>query len=145
MRFMKYPLASLVVLLGCHGEDVVYTPSVMFLAPAADATLPSGDVDVSIVVDDFDLTAPETAARAPALVPFPLRLVIPTAEAHSEGGLPAGYCALELDDVEVAQLVQTQASVAVGPGEHTLSCALTYADGDPLEPPVAASVTFTAE
>lgn len=135
------------LLVACSGDTdtAVYTPSVSFLAPVADSTVTAGEIAVTLVVDDFELTAPETASRAPSPVPLPLRLFVASAEAHNEAGMPAGYCALALDDVAVANLSETQGTVTVAAGAHTLSCELMFADGDALEPAVSASVAFTAE
>ncbi len=143
MWFLIAPL----VLVACGGDadTAVYTPAVSFLAPVADSTVTAGEIAVTIVVDDFALVPPETASRAPAPVPLPLRLLVASAEAHDEEGIPSGYCALALDDVAVADLSDTQGTVTVAAGAHTLSCDLMFADGDALEPAVSASVAFTAE
>ena len=130
---------------GGDADTAVYTPSVTFLAPVADSTVTAGEIAVTLVVDDFTLVPPETDSRAPAAVPLPLRLLVASAEAHDEEGIPSGYCALALDDVAVSNLSETQGTVTVAAGAHTLSCALMFADGDELEPAVSASVAFTAE
>jgi hypothetical protein len=122
-------LGCLVLLAACHGEEpVVYAPSLEFLAPTDGATVTAGDVQVSILVDDFTLMAPE---------------------AHNEGA-PAGYCELSLDGVVVSQMETTQFTLAdVAVGAHTLDGELFFADGDALDEefdaPVTASIAFTAE
>lgn len=138
----------LVALAGCN-EEVEYNPTLAFLAPAEAATVAVGDVPVSIVVEDFELEAPEAAHATPVPLPLWLRLLVPAAQAHNEG-TPAGYCELSLDGAVVTQLAVTQFTLTgVTAGEHTLSGELFFADGDGLEEafsaPVTASVTFTAE
>jgi hypothetical protein len=110
-----------------------------FLAPADGATVPAGDVTVSIIVEDFVLV--DHVAR-----PSPLSLFVPAAWADAdEDGVPAGHCVLSLDGAEVAQMAETQLVLTVGPGAHTLDGELRYEDDDPLDPRVTASVSFTAQ
>lgn len=143
----------LVALAGCGNADtdvVVYHPALSFLAPVDASTVPAGDVSVSILVDEFVLTAPETAHMEPVSEPFLLRLVVPSADAHNAEGTPAGYCELSLDGTVVTQMSATQFTLpAVAAGAHTLSGELFFADGDALDEAfdaaVITSVAFTAE
>lgn len=136
----------LVFLLACtKEEEVTYNPTVSFLSPAEDASVAAGDVSVSIVVDDFVLTGPADEARVAYPPSVPLWLLVNTAEAHNEEGMPAGYAELALDGVVVAQLSETQDTLpAVAAGEHDLTATLFFADGDDIGAEVA-TVHFTAE
>ena len=84
---------------GCAGDDEAstpgdFSPTLEFLAPADGASVAAGDVQVSIVVDDFALTAPDAQARSGLGSPGPLWLsLLPQALAHNEGGLPRGVLA----------------------------------------------------
>lgn len=119
-----------------------YHPTLAFLSPDEGETVPVGDLQVSIVVEDFELVAPEgTVARVGAL---PLWLLPALAAAHDEEGVPSGYCELSLDGAVVGQLDTTQLTIPIGAGPHTLEGRLHYADGDELAEPVTASVSFTA-
>ncbi|MEQ1503570.1 MAG: hypothetical protein ABMB14_15135 [Myxococcota bacterium] len=146
---------------GCAGDDEAstpgdFSPTLEFLAPADGASVAAaaGEVKVSIVVEDFALTAPDAQARATSPLdrsglgsPGPLWLsLLPQALAHNEGGLPRGYCELSLDGSVVADLDATQYTLTeVATGSHELTGQLLFADGDPLDPPVSVTVTFTAE
>ena len=121
----------LLALGACKGQDseIVYHPSVTFLAPADASTVAAGDVQVSIDVEDFVLAPPENVGHG-----------------HNEEGEPTGYCELKLDDAEVTQLSETQYTLAaVTAGAHTLACELYFVDGDELEPSVSESISFTAQ
>jgi hypothetical protein len=137
-----------VLLAGCPAEEPApeptFDPTVSFLAPDDGATVPAGDVAVTIVVDDFELSAPTATARWRPV--SPLWLFVPVAEAHPEEGIPTGYCELSLDGVKQADLIETQYTLTgVAAGSHTLTCELYYVDGDEVEPPVSATISFTAE
>lgn len=115
-------------------------PTLAFLAPQEGDVVDAGEVDVSVVVDDFVLVEPT------ASVGSPFSWLVPTAWAHGdEGGTPAGYVVLFVDEVEVGQLSTTQGRIEVAPGVHGLRGALRFADGDPLDPPVEAALSFTAQ
>ena len=130
---------------GC-GESAPNVPvHLQVLAPAEGATVPAGDIAVSLLVENFELVEPEQAAHRPVAEPWPLQLV-PTAWAHDEDGLPSGYVLLTLDSTELPPVSDTQHTlVDVVAGEHTLRAALRYADGDPLEPDVEVHTTFIAD
>jgi hypothetical protein len=143
---MRWIVAA-VTLAACSGgdEDVeTFAPALEFLSPADGGTVPAGDVQVSIVVTDFDLVAPETTARlAPVL---PLALLEATALAHDEEGKPSGYVELTLDGAVAGTMDATQFTlVGVTAGPHDLVGELLFADGDPLEDPVIVPIAFTAE
>jgi hypothetical protein len=144
-------IAPLFLLIaGCTGgesdSDVVYTPTLSFLAPLDGSTVAAGDVAVSIVVDDFILTAPESARLDGPALPLPLMMLESAAEAHNEEGTPAGYCQLSVNDSEVTKMDTTQFTIpTMSPGTYTLTGTLFFADGDELETPVSATVSFTAE
>jgi hypothetical protein len=132
---------------GCAGSTEEFQPALSFLSPADGATVPAGELQVSIVVEEFELVPPSVAAADPARggPALPLLLLPASARAHDEEGVPSGYCDLRLDGVSVASLDSTQLTLTVEAGAHTLEGELRFADGDPLDPPVAASVAFTAE
>lgn len=145
---MLKPLFALsAVLTACAPDEAeVKPPELTFLAPTEGSTVAAGDVAVSMVVEHFTLVEPETARATPSSSPWPLRAFIAEARAHNEEGVPAGYVHLVVDDTIEQSLTSTQATVAgVTTGPHTLRAELFYADGDPLEPPVIRTVSFTAE
>jgi hypothetical protein len=114
-------------LVGCSEKEETYTPALSFLQPKDGATVPAGDLAVSIVVEDFELVPPEGLA-------------------HDEQGIPAGYCSLTLDEQAVADVSSPRGTVSgLTAGPHVLVGELRYADGDALQPPVAVAVSFTAE
>lgn len=140
------PLVLALGLVACSGDEATeptFHPTLTFLSPEEGGTVAAGDVTVSVVVEDFELTAPETAARAVSPAGW---WWVSAALAHDEEGIPSGYVALSLDGG--AELVQDEAIgtlAGVAAGAHTLDAALRFADGDELEPPVEVSVSFTAE
>jgi hypothetical protein len=65
--------------------------------------------------------------------------------AHNEGEAK-GFVRFSLDDAALDDVYDTQYTLtAVAAGAHTVEAELYFADGDALEPPVSASVSFTAE
>jgi len=140
----------LVLMAACSGPEEVpeFHPTLEFIAPTDGGSVAAGDVQVSIVVEEFVLAAPEAEARAtdrPAALPM-LLLLEQTAAAHNEEGEPTGYVQLSLDDAAVGQMDTTQFTlVGVTAGSHVLKGELLFVDGDALEEPVSESITFDAE
>jgi hypothetical protein len=120
----------LFVLLACTDgdkESEAGEPGLEFLVPAEGDTVSVGSgsfaISVAVVVENFTLIS---AAK------------------HSEG-VAEGYIELSLDDTVIGQIFETNFTVDLGSaGTHSLSGELFYEDGDELEPPVTASVSFTA-
>lgn len=128
----------LMSLLAC-GSPEPEPPTVAILAPAEGATVASGDVAVSIVVEHMTLTT-EELARAPALWS-----PIPAAWAHEGEGEHAGTAAIRLDGAEVAAITDTVTTLTgVTAGAHTLEVELLDDGTAPFDPPVKAQVAFTA-
>ncbi len=124
--------------------ETVYHPSVSFLSPSADTTVPAGDIAVSIVVADFVLAQPATLSHWRPV--SPLWLFVPEAEAHNGDGAPRGYAVLRVDGSYQADLRSVQYTLTgVAAGPHTLDVELLFEDGDAFDPPVTASVGFVAE
>ena len=118
----------MLVALACahkaHHDDSAAeaTASVSFLAPLDEELVVLGDNSASLLVEGFTLV---------------------DVERHNEG-TPEGFVRLSLDGVMVAESGLTQLPYTLTEtGEHTLTAELFYSDGDALEPPVSASVTFT--
>ncbi len=130
----------------CQGQETATTavelPSLSFLAPTDGSVVAVGPLDVSLVVEHFQLEAPAQTTLWPLWTAF-----IATASAHDETGIVSGYVALELDGTVVEPFLDaTQATVDVGEaGPHTLTATLFYVDGDAVEPPAVATVSFDAE
>ena len=126
-------------------DSAAPAPTLSFLAPADGATVAAGTVDVTIIVENMTLEEPGAdEARATG---GPLLWLLPGGEAraHNEG-TTEGYAELSLDGSVVEDMYSTQTQLAdVAAGAHTLGCELYYADGDALEPPVTAEISFTAE
>jgi hypothetical protein len=146
--YSRSPKVLLLVLLaGCANDKAADTsstaPSVSFLSPTDGEELADSEVQVSLLIENFTLTTPAAKASGPQ---WPL-LLLPggVAWAHSEEGeTPEGYCALTLDGTPVVNLSETQHTLGgLAGGEHTLGAQLYYADGDPLDEPATAEVTFS--
>ncbi len=144
-------MIALFLLLACGEKDVHDTaepttpPTLSFLEPSADATVPAGDVSVSLLVEDFELVEPAATARVrPGFDPT---LWLPVSAAHAHGDEAArGYVVLTLDGGDPIEVSSTQATLsAVAAGEHVLVGELMHEDGEALDPAVTATVTFTAE
>jgi len=131
--------AALSLLVACSTPEEIEPATLSFLTPADGEAVAAGDVDVSLVVENFALVAP-TAKRGIRFLGF-----YPTAWAHNDD-LPQGTISLVLDGGAATSLTATTTTLAgLAAGSHTLSAELLYEDGDSLEPPVTATVTFTAE
>lgn len=126
----------LAALIACTGSDsgdsaTAATPTVEFVSPADDATVPVGDVALSIAVENFLLTDPAK---------------------HNEGE-PEGYLQVDWTDGTTPDSVQTASttptiSIATA-GSWTLTADLFFADGDGMDESfddfVPASITITVE
>jgi len=136
-------MTVLTLLVACKGEEPVELPTLEILAPADGETVAAGDVAVSLLVEHFTLVEPDAQARRPSAGPLWL---VPAAFAHEEEGTQAGWVVLELDGAEVARAGATQVTLsAVAAGGHELRAELWHEDGERLDPPVEAAVTFTAQ
>lgn len=118
------------------------SPTVSFLAPAAGSVVALGPLSVSLVVEHFQLEAPTHTAIWPLWTHL-----VATASAHDETGIVSGYVVLDLDGTVVEpHLASTQATIDLTEtGPHTLTATLFYVDGDEVEPPTSATVSFDAE
>lgn len=115
----------LLLLLACTGASDSAVPdhdaSLRFLDPVDGDTLAVGTHAISLLVDGFSLV-----------------------EAKHNEGMPTGFLVVRLDGEEVLTTGATVFDVTFPEaGEVTLSAALEYADGDPLDPPVEASIGLT--
>lgn len=111
-------------LTACEPETVVETSTISFLSPAESEAVPTGDLAVSVIVENFTLTDPKHG---------------------DEAGVSLGYIVVSLDDGEELSFGQTNFTVPVdAAGQHTLTAELVYDDGDSLDKPAVAAVTFTA-
>lgn len=144
-------MIALVLVLACGEKGPAdtavdaATPTLTFLEPTGDATVPTGDVAVSILVEDFELVTPSATARVqPGFDPTSW-LPVGTAHAHGdEAG--RGYVTLTLDGGTPVELSSTQTTLpAVAAGEHILMGELMHEDGEAVDPAVTATVTFTVE
>ena len=135
------------LLTACAPEPVdPNPPQLSFLSPIEASTVATGDVAVSLLVEHFTLVETESSARVPTSSPWPLRALVAEARAHNEEGVPAGYVQLILDEATPIQLADTQTTFTeVTASPHTIRAELFYADGDPLEARVMATVSFNAE
>lgn len=120
-------MLSLMLLVACTaGKDDSAAPdpaTLTLLTPSEGDVVAAGAVSVAVVVEDFLLVDPAK---------------------HNDGS-PEGYLQVRLDGADVLTTGATTFTVEdVAAGAHTLEVELYYADGDALEPPVSASVGFTA-
>ncbi len=137
------------LLSGCTEEEHTSTSQVEFLSPEEGTTVAAGPLSVSVVIEHFTLAeamASRSSHRDTRTWSRWLDALLPgtPALAHNEGEAE-GYCILRLNGEEVAQMSTTQQEIDVAAGSHTLEAELVYTDGDPLDPPVTAQVTFTAQ
>ncbi len=111
----------LLAALACAAADPVTAPALSFLSPRDGDTLPVGTHAVSVLVEGFALVAPK----------------------HNEG-VPVGFLVVQQDGADAFLTGDTVFDIELAtPGALMLSAALEYADGDPLDPPVEATVTLT--
>lgn len=99
--------------LACTGDkdsaaDTGPQPAVTFLDPLDGGTVTAGDVQLSLIVENFTLTDPAK---------------------HNEG-TPEGYLSITVDGGEVVQTASTQITITLAAGAHTVGAGLFYADGD---------------
>lgn len=131
--------AVLSLLVACAATEEVEPATLSFLTPTEGETVAAGDVDVSLVVENFALINPSAKSG------FRFLGFYPTAWAHNDD-LPQGTISLILDGGAATSLTSTTTTLTgLAAGSHTLSAELLYEDGDALEPAVTATVTFTAE
>lgn len=139
----------MVLLAGCSGgkEEPAETPELSILEPAEGATVAAGEVAVSLVVEHFSLVEPGVASLSrPAGFDWSWLSLIPAAHAHEDEQTPEGWVALTLDGADAGSVGATVYTLTdVAAGSHTLTAQLVHEDGEPLEPPITATVTFTAE
>lgn len=97
--------------------------TIQFLVPLEGEQVDIGDASFAVLVENFSLVAPAK---------------------HTDGAA-SGYLQVRLDGSDVLQTASTNFTVTTGSaGAHNVEVELYYEDGDPLDPPVAASVNFTA-
>lgn len=110
---------------GDSGESLseeVGPATIAFIDPVNGGTVITGDVTFSVDVANFTLEDP----------------------AKHNDDQPIGYIQLTLDDADAGIAFDRHFDLTLEGGDHTLLAALMFEDGDELDPPVSASVTFTA-
>ncbi|MDP2316279.1 MAG: hypothetical protein Q8P41_25500 [Pseudomonadota bacterium] len=116
------------LLLACDAEpEETAAPepaTIVFLSPTDGATVPGGDVDFSVLVENFTLV---DLAK------------------HGGESVPEGYIAVRVDGAEVLQARATQFTIALEPGAVDVEAELTYEDGDSLDEPAIATLSLTVE
>jgi hypothetical protein len=135
-------LVLLLTAVGCSG-GANEPPTIAVLSPSDGAAVAAGDVEVSLLVENFELITPGVALRRPRFDPTAW-LPIATAEAHGDEA-QRGWIALVLDEEAPVTSGDTQAMlVGVAAGAHVLTATLIHEDGEPADASPA-SVAFTAE
>jgi hypothetical protein len=114
-------------------------PSVTITAPADGATLPAGDVTVTVEVSDFEVVDRLNAPAAPG--EGHVHFYMDVAELPTTLGQPA----VSAQGTYHASATTTYTWPDVPPGEHTFAVQLVNNDHTPLEPPVVAQVTVTVQ
>lgn len=112
-------------------------PSVRITAPAEGATVAAGDLQISIVVSNFEAVNKLGAAKSAGEghVHFFVDVsAIPTAPGKPAVSAEGTYHAVATTSYTITN---------VGPGNHTIAAELVNNDHTPLEPPVVAKVSFT--
>jgi hypothetical protein len=121
------------------GEAAIAAPAISWLTPTDGATVTAGDVDASLVVDEFTLQDPAK---------------------HNEGA-PEGYIDVAVDGTSAVTTGTTTFTLTLAAGAHDLTAQLFYTDGDevsatstalcdeddtdPACAPVLATISVTAE
>jgi hypothetical protein len=114
-----YALLTLALACSEPSADSGESASVTFVDPLDGDTVAVGALQASVIVEGFLLEDP----------------------AKHNDGAPEGYLSVSLNDAEVLQTSSTVFEVQLdAAGSVTLGAELRYADGDPLEPAVAAEV-----
>lgn len=122
-------LVLLTTILACGAHDKAEEDAdatIAFLSPEDGATVAVGDVDFSVLVENFALVDPAK---------------------HGGEEEPEGYIGLSVDGVEVLQSGETQFTLTLEEaGERTIEAELFYAnDGDPLDEPATATLSLLVE
>jgi hypothetical protein len=109
------------LLLACAApEGTASAAHLEFLSPRDGDSVPAGVVDVSLLVENFVLVAPK-----------------------ENMGTPVGFLVVSVDDEAPWVAHDTVFALSLEtPGAVTLSAALIYADGAPLDPVAEAQVTI---
>jgi hypothetical protein len=120
---------SLLMILACTaGDDTAadVDSTIAFLSPDDGATVAIGDVDFSVVVENFGLV---DLAK------------------HGEEATPEGYIGVSVGGVEVLQTSDTQFTLTLdAAGTVTVEAELFHGDdGDPLDERAVASLSLTVE
>lgn len=118
-----------IALVACATPDdsaIDADATIVFLSPEEGAAVAIGDVDFSVVVENFTLV---DLAK------------------HTEGESAEGYIGVSVDGVESLQTSATQFALTLDvAGEVKVEAELFYGDdGDPLDEPAVASLTLTVE
>jgi hypothetical protein len=110
-------------------------PSVKIIAPAPDAKLVSGDITVTVSVENFQIV-PKGDQIVPGQghIHYYLDVAIPTEAGKRTETAPGTY---------QATLETTAVWPDVKPGTHTFGVQMVNINHTPLDPPVTASVTVT--
>lgn len=125
-------MLSFTLLLACTGlgEADAETPTVAFLSPDDGATVPAGEVEVSVVIENFLIDDPSK---------------------HSDGGAD-GWMTISVTQGDATEEIQTRSTrldVTLVAGAATLGANLHFADGDEVGDEFAdfepASIEVTVE
>lgn len=138
-RIAALALSAAALLAGCSGgapagettapaaeqpaSDAATAPTLEITEPADGTTVPAGDLKVNSDVTDLKFTMP------------------------SNTNVPGeGHIHYTLDDRPFEMSITPDMVIkGVEPGEHTLEAELVQNNTQPLDPPVRAEITFTAE
>lgn len=114
-------------------------PSVTITEPADGATVPAGDVTVTVEVEGFRVVDNLNAPAAPG--EGHVHFYLDVAELPTTPGQPA----VSAQGTYHASATTTYTWPDVPPGEHTFAVQLVNNDHTPLEAPVVAEVTVTVQ
>ncbi len=122
-----------------EAPDTEAQPSVTIVEPADGATVPAGDVTVTVEVSGFEvvdkLNAPATPGEGH------VHFYMDVAQLPTTPGQPA----VSAQGTYHASATTSHTWTDVPSGEHTFAVQLVNNDHTPLEPPVVAEVTVTVE
>ena len=122
------------LLIACKHEPEADPPTLTIISPEDGAMLDTSEVQLSIIVENFELVPVGGDGD---------RKQAPGGQGNNEG-TAEGFAEVTLDGVFAFDMEETQGTLTVTEvGEHTVDVELLYEDGDPLEPAVTVSASFT--
>jgi len=128
-------IVTLVALAGCYGSKA---PSIEITSPANGATIPAGNVTISVKVSNFNIVNKlgQTNVSGEGHIHYFFDVDAPTTQGQPAVTAPGTYAATTATSYTWPN---------VTPGTHTFSVELINNDHTPLNPPYVAKITVTVQ